>query len=326
MSNSRRIINIYVEVCRMQSKFFWCDIDSVIPNPKNPRKDPGVKTNEIQSIIQSKGWEEGITAYKRGIFYVIISGHRRWYAAKAMGIKEVPIFLVEAPKDEKEELERLGSIQGGQVDWTPYEWAEYTYNMYKMLNEPSYTSLAAKFGVTHNIVAARIRVYQYYTRTEIETKLENGMYSISMLNYLRGWLERLQQYQPDLVDAMGKDMIRQSMLRKLENKCFNSEIFYDQFVVKANMKQMLAFITDSNKKLSTALKEIQETTGEIRIKNAKHNTRKIRMAEKQINALNYRTRKEAEDLSQALETLEKEIKQKRKILLQQIKSEEIHSN
>lgn len=294
--------------------FLWCSVDKVLPNPKNPRKDPGVKSKEIQNIIKNKGWEEGITAYKRGIFYIILSGHRRWFAAKELGIKEVPIYLVNPPKSDAEELERLGSVQSGQVDWTPYEWCEYTYNMHKSLGNMSYTALAKKFNASHNIVAARIRVYQYFPRNEIENKLENGIFSVSFLENVRSWIERLKKYQPNLVEGLGEDMVRQIMLKKLENKLATSELRDDQFVVKASEDQILNFLVDSKKTLAECQKELEKKEDKVRIVNYKHNSRKLKLATKDISNINYRTRKEAKQLVKPLEELEKEIMEKKEHL------------
>lgn len=149
----------------IQARMEWVNIDRVLPNPANPRKDYSVKSKEMQRIIKSKGWQEGITCYQKGEYYIILSGHRRWYAAKQLGIKEVPLFIVRAPETVAEELDRLGSVQGGQVDWSPYELAKYTFDLWEKTNKISYAMLAKKLGITKNITVARIRVYQYYQKT-----------------------------------------------------------------------------------------------------------------------------------------------------------------
>lgn len=294
--------------------FLWASIDRVLPNPKNPRKDPGVRTREIQNIIKSKGWEEGITVYKRGIFYIILSGHRRWYAAKELGTKEIPLYVVEAPKDDTEELERLGSVQSGQIDWTPYEWAEYTYNMHKSLTNSTYNSLAKKFNVSTSTIAARIRVYQYFPRNEIETKLEIGVFGITTLELVRAWIEKMSKHHPELYEGMGEDMVRQIMLKKLENKLIGTDLRNDMFVVKATDEQLLGFLTDSKKTLEKCQKEIESGEETVRVTNYAFNSRKLKMANKDIANVSYRTRKEAEQLLEPLENLEKEILEKQKAL------------
>ncbi|MFJ8065322.1 ParB/RepB/Spo0J family partition protein [Psychrobacillus sp. NPDC096426] len=287
----------------MQASLEWVDINKILPNPLNPRRDHSVKSKEMQDIINSKGWEEGITCYKNREFYIILSGHRRWYAAKTMGTQQVPVFIVESPKNEAEELERLGSVQGGQVDWNPYEWAKYTYDMWKNLNEISYSELSKKLGVTQGLISARIRVYQYYPRIEIEDKLENGMYSITMLYYINLWINKLKKYNKDVVDAMGEDFIRKQLLKKYENKCFNSQIVNDKiFVNSANSQKIIDFLSDINKNLSDCQMEI---SSKIQVKNSDiiQNSLEINATISDIKKIKCRTKKEAEKLIDELNKL-----------------------
>src|SRR5699024_11182893 len=150
--------------CIMHDTFEWVDIEKVLPNPKNPRKDPAVESETMQKIINSKGWEVVLSAYKMGEYYILISGHRRLYAAKKLDKKQIPIFAVDPPENDADEHDRLGSIQGGQKDWNPYEIAKYTYDMWKVYKKISYEKLAVKLNTSKKNVAAGIRVYQYYSQ------------------------------------------------------------------------------------------------------------------------------------------------------------------
>lgn len=65
---------------------------NVFPNPLNPRKNDGIDTEEMQSIITKRGWEEPLSAYKKNEdsdYYVLLAGHRRLFAANKAGIKHV---------------------------------------------------------------------------------------------------------------------------------------------------------------------------------------------------------------------------------------------
>lgn len=294
----------------MQARLEWVNISRVLPNPRSPRKDHSIKSKEMQEIITSKGWEEGITCYKNREYYVILSGHRRWYAAKTMGAKEIPLFIVDAPKNEAEELDRLGSVQGGQVDWTPYEWAKYTYDMWKNLNEISYSELAGKLGATHGLITARIRVYQYYPKIEIEDKLENGMYSITMLYYIYSWINKLTKYHSNIVESMGEDFIRKQLLKKYENKCFNSQIINDKtFVQFASSQEIVNFLTDINKKLSECQMEIS-LRKQKKKKDIIQNSMEITSAINDIKKIKCRTKTEAEKLIEELQKLLIEVDKK----------------
>lgn len=303
----------------MEASFEWVDIDLVIPNPKNPRRDHSISTNEMQEIISSKGWEEGVTCYKKGQYYIILSGHRRWYAAKKIGSREIPLFIVTAPKNDAEELDRVGSVQGGQVDWSPYEWAKFTYDSWKNSNEIAYSELAKRLKVSEAQIGVRIRVYQYYPRTEIEDKLANGMYSLSMLDYISSWIKRLQKHQLSLFDSMGESFIRQQMLKKYENKCFNSQIASDKtFTELTSHQEAFKFLTDSNKKLQDCRIEIS-IMHQNKEKDYRQNSLKLSAAIDDIKKIDCRTKKEAEKILNKLEKLLSEINQKDEYLASYLK-------
>jgi ParB family chromosome partitioning protein len=235
----------------------WVALKCVLPNPKNPRKDLAIRTSDLQNAIEDHGWEVPITCYKSGKNYIILSGHRRWYAAKTLNKAMIPIFIVEAPKNEAEELDRIGSVQGGQVEWSPFDMLKYTYDRWIASGKISFHDLGNELGLSKGLVGSRIRVYQYYPKAEIMDKLNNHMYSTTMLDYIYAWIKRLMKYHPDVVESLGEHYIRRLMLKKYENRCFNSKIANDKtFVRLATSQVILDFLTDPNKKLEVCLSEI----------------------------------------------------------------------
>ncbi len=192
----------------------WASISKIVPNQKNPRGDLSVKTNEMQQIIKSKGWETGITCYEKDSKYIILSGHRRWHAAKKLKMKELPVILVEVPKSEEEELKRLWSVQGGKEDWTDYEWAKYTYELWIGWEKCSFEELAKKMRKSSRWVAERVRVFQYYPHSEIEDGFIKGSLSVAVLYRLIGWFEKLSNQKSRLVASFSLSMIRSTMLQK----------------------------------------------------------------------------------------------------------------
>ncbi|SFM52272.1 ParB-like nuclease domain-containing protein [Paenibacillus sp. 1_12] len=304
----------------MEAHIEWVNIEQVIPNPMNPRRDHSIKSTQMQEILQSKGWEEGITCYKKGQYYIILSGHRRWHAAIKMGDKELPIYIVQAPQNDAEELDRLGSIQGGQVDWTPYEWAKFTYDMWLSKENITYNELANKLGITNGLVAARIRVYKFYPRIEIEDKLANGMYSLSMLDYIHTWINRLEKYHPKLIESMGEELIRKQMLKKYENKCFNSHIAIDKtFVKDACSQDIFKFLTDMNKKLQDCLLEMKKLDMN-KEKDTMQNNLNVKAITDEIRLIECRTKNEAGKLINQLDILLYEINVKERYLLDVLKN------
>jgi ParB family chromosome partitioning protein len=55
---------------------------------------------------------------------------------------------------------------------------------------------------------------------------------VGRLNQPLAWINRLEKYHPKLIESMGEELIRKQMLKKYENKCFNSHIANDKTFVK----------------------------------------------------------------------------------------------
>jgi len=290
-----------------QLTFKWIPIDMILPNSKNPRKDNGIKNEEIKEIINDKGWEEAITCYKLNEYYVILSGHRRWTAAKALGHTELPVIITTEPKDKRDELDRLGSIQGGQIDWNSFEWAQHTYNLSKHLEPISYSELSKKLKVSTGLIAARIRVINYYPREDIESKVSNGMYSITMLDYIYTWIRKLKKYQPNLLESLTEDFVRNQLLKKYENKCFGSKISNDNiFVNSASANEIKDFIIDSSKKLSDCQLAIEKRNNKVN-KDFISNSMLLTASKDEISKIRIRTQGEAKLINSELEKLLNEI-------------------
>ncbi|MFB9274146.1 ParB/RepB/Spo0J family partition protein [Cohnella cellulosilytica] len=238
----------------------WVSISKVVPNPKNPRSNLSIKTTEMQHIIKSKGWETGITCYERDSKYIILSGHRRWYAAKRLKINEVPVILVEAPKSEEEELKRLGSAQNEKEDWTDYEWTKHTHEMWIAWDKCSFEELANKMRRSSRWVAERVRVFQYYPHNEIEDGLIKGTLNITVLYRLIGWLEKLLNQKSDVVASFSLNMIRATMLLKITKRLVSiDDLKNEKFIRESNDEQLKKFLQDNRMKLSDCLREIEES-------------------------------------------------------------------
>ncbi|WP_145408321.1 ParB/RepB/Spo0J family partition protein [Paenibacillus xylanexedens] len=239
------------------SNFIMANIKDIEPNPLNPRIDNTIKTEELQRVIKDKGWAVPITCYQKDNKYIILSGHRRWYAAKKLMQKKIPVYLVEAPKSVEEEQERLGSVQGGKSDWSVYEWAKHTYDMWIYWEKCSFSELARKMNKSVAFVSARVKVFSYYPHSEIDQYLTNNKISISALACLIQWLNNLIRVKPEIVENHTLDTVRTTMLSKIERGLVGIlDLKADSFIYKANIEHLKNFLKDPDKKLSDALLEI----------------------------------------------------------------------
>jgi ParB family transcriptional regulator, chromosome partitioning protein len=118
-------------------------VDKIRPNPDQPRKVLG-ELRELTDSIKEKGVLEPLLVrfVPREDCYYLISGERRYHAARAAGLREVP--CIEKTADDAETLE-IGLIENIQrKDLTPFEEADGLHR------------LATQFEYTHEDVARKI--------------------------------------------------------------------------------------------------------------------------------------------------------------------------
>lgn len=118
-------------------------LGKIIPGRYQPRiKITRANLQELIDSIKEKGIIEPIIVRPAGEKFEIISGHRRFYAAKELSFKEIPCIVKEVDDEEALEISLIENIQ--REDLNPVEVAR----AYKILNE--------KFGLTHEEIARRV--------------------------------------------------------------------------------------------------------------------------------------------------------------------------
>lgn len=98
------------------------DIDLIIANPDQPRTN--FKKEELEELAESikkNGLLSPILVRKVDDKYQIIAGERRWQACKKIGMKKIPIRIVEADDDQAIVLALIENIQ--RSDLNPIEEA-----------------------------------------------------------------------------------------------------------------------------------------------------------------------------------------------------------
>ena len=97
-------------------------ISSVEPNVNQPRKQFDEDALlELSESIKQYGILQPLLVSKKGDYYEIIAGERRWRAAKLAGLKEVPVIVKEFGDQELVEISLIENIQ--REDLNPVEEA-----------------------------------------------------------------------------------------------------------------------------------------------------------------------------------------------------------
>jgi len=118
-------------------------LERIRPNPNQPRKELG-NLQELTHSIREKGVLEPLLVRfdSADDMYTIISGERRYHAAKSAGLIEVPCIEKDADGAEMLELALIENLQ--RKDLNPFEEADGLH------------ALAEQFDYTHEEIARRI--------------------------------------------------------------------------------------------------------------------------------------------------------------------------
>ncbi len=87
-------------------------LSEIVPNSEQPRKEFDEDTlMELAESIKQFGILQPLLVQKKGKYYEIIAGERRWRAAKLAGLKKVPVILKDFTDLEAMEISLIENIQ-----------------------------------------------------------------------------------------------------------------------------------------------------------------------------------------------------------------------
>lgn len=138
---------------RRAESVFWIDVAKIEPNPQQPRG--GFDAGELLALatsLREHGVLQPLLVTKReletstglDVRYQLLTGERRWRAAKLAGLREVPVIIRTAETSEREKLE-IALIENVQrEDLNPMERAH------------AFQKLIEEFGLMQKEVAERV--------------------------------------------------------------------------------------------------------------------------------------------------------------------------
>jgi ParB family chromosome partitioning protein len=123
--------------------FTLCGIEELKPNRFQPRRDFNDEDQRaLIASVKKSGIIQPIIVRKSETGYEIIAGERRWRAAQASGLKEVPIIIRTAEDRELAELSLIENIQREALN--PVEEAD------------AYQTLMTRFSLSQEEISARV--------------------------------------------------------------------------------------------------------------------------------------------------------------------------
>jgi len=149
--------NLKAGVAEAVTNVLRIPIDQIEPNPRQPRHDFDEQAlNELAASIKLHDIVQPITVSKvPSGKYRLISGERRWRAAKLAGLKDVPAYIRQANDQELLELALLENLQREDLNAM-----EIALSYKRMMEELNYTQeqVAERMGKERSTVANYIRL------------------------------------------------------------------------------------------------------------------------------------------------------------------------
>ena len=152
-----------------------CGIEELRPNRYQPRKNfSDMDQKQLVTSIKKSGIIQPIVVRRQDQGYEIIAGERRWRAAQAAGLKDVPIVIREATDMETAEMSLIENIQREELN--PLEEA----NAYVTLIDSfslSQEEISARVGRNRSTIANTIRLLKLPAKAKtalVEKKITSG--------------------------------------------------------------------------------------------------------------------------------------------------------
>lgn len=124
-------------------KTVFLKVSQIEPNRDQPRKQFDEEAlAELAESMKQYGVLQPLLVQKKGDYYEIIAGERRWRAAKLAKLKEVPVIIKDYTPQEIMEISLIENIQ--REDLNPIEEAA------------AYQRLIDEFHLKHEEIAARV--------------------------------------------------------------------------------------------------------------------------------------------------------------------------
>lgn len=152
-----------------------CGIEELRPNRYQPRKIFN-DSNQKQLIdsIKSSGIIQPIIVRKADKGYEIIAGERRWRAAQAIGLKDVPIVIREATDMQAAEISLIENIQREELN--PLEEADAYVTLIENF-KLSQEEISLRVGKDRSTIANTIRLLKLPPKAKAaltEKKISSG--------------------------------------------------------------------------------------------------------------------------------------------------------
>lgn len=189
---------------------FEVELQRIRPNPFQPRRsmDPA-GLEELRDSIQNHGILQPVVLRRQGADYELISGERRWRAARLAGLDRIPAVVRDAvTDDEMLELALVENVQRRDLD--PLERARGFQAMLEKLGVTQ-EDVALKVGLKRSTVANHLRLLELPEK--VQEAVGRGLITMGHARALLGLKD--PQHQTALLEEVVR---RELSVREVERQ------------------------------------------------------------------------------------------------------------
>ena len=139
-------------------------INNIEPNVNQPRKNfDDEKIDDLAESIKEHGVLQPIIVSKKGDYYQIIAGERRWRASKKAGLKTIPVIVREYDEKKTREVALIENLQ--RQDLNAIETAKA---IKELMDEHSLTQeeISKTLGKSRSAIANTLRILNLDERVQ----------------------------------------------------------------------------------------------------------------------------------------------------------------
>lgn len=206
------IIDTNDEIINDGEKIQNLKIIDIEPNKDQPRKNfDSESIDELAESIKRYGVIQPIIVSKKGNYFEIVAGERRWRASKKAGLSEIPCIVRQQDEKTNKEIALIENIQ--RQDLNPIEKAR---GFRQLMDEYGMTQmqLSEIIGISRSAVANTVRILNLDERV-IQLAI-NGELTEGHCRSLMSFSDPDKQYEMALQIIKSGDSVR-DIERKVKN-------------------------------------------------------------------------------------------------------------
>ncbi|MEZ5975029.1 MAG: ParB/RepB/Spo0J family partition protein [Planctomycetota bacterium] len=225
-------------------------ISQIRPNPLQPRKVfDSSHLEDLRNSIENHGILQPICVRRVEGGYEIISGERRWRAARLAGLRSIPVVIRdEVSNSQMMELALVENLQRQDLD--PIEKARGFQEMMETLNVTQ-EQVAAKVGLKRSTVANHLRLLDL--EPEVQDALVTGLITMGHARALLGVEGGAKEKKQALATVVRDELSVRETERLVREAAKPAATPASNQPVKASRPTAEAWITEMERRLRESL-------------------------------------------------------------------------